>query len=84
MAFSWKHRIEETEKHWMDKIACQSHSNPDFRAQHPDIVKEMLNESIKNKVETKKFIAKKMQSAKNYAQVPKPSVIIKRYNRVVG
>ncbi len=83
MAFSWKHCIERTEQHWMEKLACLSNSNPDFRAQHPEIVKEMLNESIKNKVETKKFILKKMEKAQRYSEIPKPSVVIKRLNRVV-
>ncbi len=66
----------------MQRCGSLAISNPDFKIQHPQLVKELLNKSIQNKVETKQYIAKMVEKRFKYAQIPRPSVIIKRYSRV--
>ncbi len=65
-----------------ERVQKLATSNPDFRSQHPELVKELLNKQISNKVETKKYLDKLMDKKFKYSERPKPSVIIKRYNRV--
>ncbi len=82
MAFSWKHQFEIREKRLMVRMKSLARSNPDFKIAHPELVKELLNDNMANKVETKKFILKKTERIDKFGKVPKPSVIIKRFNRV--
>ncbi len=82
MAFSWKHHSEIREKKLLFRMKSLARSNPDFKIAHPELVKELLNDGMANKVETKKFIRSKNERADKYGKVPKPSVIIKRFNRV--
>ncbi len=82
MAFSWANsKIEARQKL---QYRCEKDcDNPDFKAKHPELSKELMNKSIINKVETKKYVQKIMDRKQNYASRPKPSVVIKRYNRSV-
>ncbi len=66
----------------MRRMKSLARSNPDFKIVHPELVKELLNDSLANKVETRKFIQKKNERADKYGKIPKDSVIIKRFNRV--
>ncbi len=61
---------------------CKDSDNPDFKAKHPELAKELMTKSIENKVETRKYVDKIMDKKLRYAEKPKASVIIKRYNRV--
>lgn len=82
MPFSWsnaKLKAREKFQYRCEKLAT---SNPDFKLAHPELVKELLNKSIQNKVETKKYCQKVMDRKQKYASMPPPSVVIKRYNRV--
>ncbi len=83
MAFSWKHYRDKAPKEMLRRYRAMALNNPDFAVNHPELKKELLNDSIVNKVETKKYIQKCCDKSAKYAAVPKPSVIIKRYNRVV-
>ncbi len=65
------------------RYKCLARANPDFQIAHPELVKELMNDQIANKVETKKFIKRICDKRKKYGEIPKPSLVIKRYNRVV-
>ncbi len=58
-------------------------ANPEWAARNPNLAKELINKSVANKVETKKYIDKETAIKFKYGEIPKPSIIIKRYNRVV-
>ncbi len=83
MPFSWKQAIDRVPIDLLKRYKCMARANPDFQVQHPELVKELMNNNIQNKVETLKFIKRKCDKTKKYGDVPKPSVVIKRYNRVV-
>ncbi len=83
MTFSWKNQKLKTELHLLQRYTSLATANSDFAIQHPELVKELLNKSLSNKVETKKFIKDKLGKKFKYGEIPKPSVIIKRMNRVV-
>ncbi len=82
MPFSWKHQYEKQEVMLLRRYTSLANSNPDFRIKHPNLVKELLNKSINNKVETKKYIKDKVIKQRNYARTPKDSVVIARFNRI--
>jgi len=80
-AFSWQQDKINARKKQMARAMSLAHCNPDWIAQHPNLAKELLNDSIKVKVETQKYVDQKVDRSLKYGTVPKPSVIIKRYNR---
>ncbi len=82
MGFSWKMALERAELHQLDRLDKLCHCNPDFQVAHPNLVKEANTNTTT--VERKKFVKELMAKRLKYARVPKPSVIIKRYNRVTG
>ncbi len=82
MAFSWKQQKINAEKHLLYRYGIEAKTNPDFRIAHPELSREA--ETGNTNVELKKFIAKKIEKQFKYGEVPKPSTVIKRYNRVVG
>jgi len=82
MGFSWKKAIAREEEHQLYRISRLCHCNSDFQIAHPNLVKEANTNSTM--VERKKFVKELMAKRVKYAKVPQPSVIIKRYNRVVG
>jgi len=55
--------------------------NDDFKVRHPELAREA--ELGNTTVELKKFVKKNIEMHVKYGKVPKPSVIIKRLNRVV-
>ncbi len=83
MAFSWANQKIKTKKHMLQRMKQLANHNPDFAIKHPELVKELLNKSLSNKPETIKYINKKVGKSFKYGETPKPSVVIKRYNRNV-
>jgi len=82
MSLFWKIQKDRVAPKLMERYTSLAKGgNPDFIANHPNLVKELLNDDIKNKIETKKYIEKKIERDFKYGHVPKPSVIIKRLNR---
>lgn len=81
MTFSWRNSKIKAKAKKYERLVHDA-DNPDFKSQHPELSKELMNKSIINKVETKKYLDKIMDKKFKYAERPKPSVIIKRYNRV--
>jgi len=81
--FSWHHAKKKAKEDYFRRLCCYAKSNPDFISQHPNLVKELLNDQLTNKVETKKYINQKFDKIEKYGTIPKPSVVIKRMNRVV-
>ncbi len=55
--------------------------NPDFRARHAELAREA--DSGTTNVEMKKYVNLVIKKHLKYGAVPKPSVTIKRMNRVV-
>ncbi len=82
MGFSWKMALARAELHQEERIDKLCHCNLDFQVAHPNLVKEATANATH--VERKKFVKELMAKRLKYARVPKPSVIIKRYNRVLG
>ncbi len=66
-----------------DMIRCQSLASCNPMALPVNLVKELLNDSIKSKVETQKWVNDKLDKKFLYGKVPKDSIVIKRFNRVV-
>ncbi len=83
MPFSWKRSKERAKIHYFARMKSLARNNPDFKVRHPELVKELLNDSIKVKVESQKFLDRKFEKVFKYGETPKPSVIIKRLNRNV-
>ncbi len=83
MPFSWKQAKIKSKVHYFARMQSLAHCNPDFAVQHPELTKELLNDNIKIKSESKKYLDKKFDKLFKYGEVPKPSVVIKRYNRLV-
>ncbi len=83
MGFSWKHHFDQQEARLLQRLTSLARVNPDFQVAHPELVKELSSKMIVNKIETKRYIQKKLKKSRKYSEVPKPSVIIKRLNRVV-
>ncbi len=83
MPFSWHDEIAKRPAKLLVRFKSLAISNPDFKVQHPNLVKELLNDQISNKIETKKKIKDICDKGCKYGKVPGPSVVIKRYNRVV-
>jgi len=81
--FSWKHHKKRTADRWLVRAACLARGNIDFQIAHPNLVKELLNDTIVDKIETKKWINKKLEKTFRFAEIPRPSVVVKRYNRFV-
>ncbi len=81
MGFSWKNQIAKREKKLLYRVEKLAIVNPDFKAAHPELVREL--ETGVTRVEIKKYVKKIMDKSMKYGQVPKPSVIVKRMNRVV-
>ncbi len=84
VGFSWENHKKKTEERMLVRLESLARVNPDFKVVHPELVKELLNKAMINKVETKKYIQKILLKKFKYGEVPKPSIIIKRLNRVVG
>ncbi len=78
----WAIQKEKTRKHLLARYTSLASANHDFGVQHPNLKKEILNKSIQNKVELKKFINDMLDKKFKYAQLPKDSVVIKRFNRI--
>ncbi len=83
MTFSWANPIIKAREKKYSRCLLLAIHNKDFQVSHPDLVKEITNKSIQNNVETKKYVNKIMDKKLKYAERPKPSVVIKRYNRIV-
>ncbi len=82
MSLFWKIQKDRVAPHLMQRYTSLAKGgNTDFIASHSNLVKELLNDEIKNKVETKKYIEQKTARNFKYGHVPKPSVVIKRLNR---
>ncbi len=81
MPFSWANQLVKTEKKLLQRTIILAKINPDFRKDHPELAREA--ELGNTQVEVKKFVKKKLDKHIKYGNVPKPSVIIKRMNRVV-
>ncbi len=80
MAFSWANHQIKTENRLLRRITQLAKVNPDFQVSHPELVKEVSANTTS--VERKKFVDKLVRKKRKYGAVPKPSVIVKRYNRV--
>ncbi len=80
MAFSWQRNIKRTKIKLLQRTQSLARSNSDFRIVHPELVREL--ESGNTDIEMKKYVDDKIKKRLKYGQVPKPSVIIKRLNRV--
>ncbi len=82
MPFSWtNHKIKARSKMlYRCEMDCD---NPDFKNKHPELSKELMNPLNTNHTETKKYVQREMDKKQKYGEKPKPSVIIKRYNRIV-
>ncbi len=83
MPFSWKHALERAEKSQLKRYKSLATCNQEWVANHVNLAKELNNESNTTKVETKKYIREEIAKRFKYGETPKPSVIIKRYNRSV-
>ncbi len=83
MPFSWQHQYLKIPKKLTQRYNSLITGNPEWVVKHPNLAKEFLNKSITNKIEMKKFVDEQVLLRTKYGKVPKPSVIIKRYNRVV-
>ncbi len=81
MGFSWKNHIVKTEKKLIYRTKILAKTNPDFIAAHADLSRE-AEKGITN-VEAKAFVKKIMAKRIKYGKVPKNSVVIQRFNRVV-
>ncbi len=81
MTFSWKSAKERVPAKMLQRYGQLARCNP--TALPVNLVKELLNDSIKKKVETEMYINKKVEKNFKYGKVPKPSIEIKRMNRVV-
>ncbi len=81
MAFSWLNHIKKTETKLTLRTLQLLVINPDFKIKHPELVREL--EAGNSTVELKKYVKKIVEKRSKLAKVPKPSVIVKRYNRVV-
>ncbi len=53
MPFSWVNAKLKAREKFEYRVSKLAKSNPDFKVAHPELVKEILNKSITNKVETK-------------------------------
>ncbi len=83
MTFSWANAKAKARQKLEYRVGKLAIHNPDFKIAHPELVKETLNKSITNKVETKKYVVKIMDKKQKYASPPPPSIVPKRYNRSV-
>ncbi len=80
MPFSWENNKKKSEIKLLYRNKILVKTNPDFRMAHPELAKE--SETGNTDVEIKKFTNKQIARRIKYAQVPKPSLIVKRLNRV--
>ncbi len=81
MSFSWANHLKKTEKKLIYRYNILSKTNVDFRIRHPNLAKEA--ETNQTDVELKKYVQLEMLRKLKYGKVPKPSLIVKRLNRVV-
>ncbi len=81
MGFSWKKEIEKAEIHMLYRTRTLAKNNPDFQARYPELKREV--ETGTSTVEIKKYVKKRMDKIKKYSEVPKPSPVVTRFNRVV-
>ncbi len=82
MAFSWQNHIAKLEKKQLYRAERLAKSgNTDFKMRYPNLVREI--ETGNTRSETKQMIKKNIEIHVKYGHVPKPSVLIKRMNRVV-
>lgn len=81
MPFSWQER-KKLARETMYRRCVQDCDNPDFKAKHPELAKELMTKSIINKVETLKYVNKIMDKKLHFSEKPKSTVVPKRYNRV--
>ncbi len=82
MTFSWSNHKKKAEIKLLYRVNKMSKDmDGDFRKDHPELAKEAGTGTTN--VEAKKFVNKILAKKFKYAQMPKPSVIIKRMNRVV-
>ncbi len=81
MPFSWL-EAKKLARDTAYRRCVQDCDNPDFKAKHPELSKEIMTKSILINVETHKYVDKMMDKKQKYSERPKPSVIIKRYNRL--
>ncbi len=81
MPFSWGNSKKKTEKKMLYRVSRLAVINPDFRIRYPELAREV--EMGNTRVEIRKHVENIMKKKLKYGAVPKPSVIIKRMNRVV-
>ncbi len=68
MGFSWKKEIEKAEIHMLYRVRIMSKNNKDFQARYPELKREV--ETGTSTVEIKKYVKKRMDKIKKYAEVP--------------
>ncbi len=84
MPFSWENQIRKLlEKQMYRCERLVKGGNVDFVTRYPELARELLDDSIKVKVQTKKYVVRIIERNLKYGKIPKPSVIVKRMNRVV-
>ncbi len=80
-AFSWANQKIKAREKALYRVTKLVKSNPDFRSKYPELAREV--EKGNSLVESKKYVDKKVDRKLKYGEIPKPSIIIKRPNRVV-
>ncbi len=81
MPFSWENTQKQYAKKLLYRYGRLAKINPDFQVRHPELTREA--ELGNTQVELKKFVDLEVKKKLKYGRVPRPSVIIKRMNRVV-
>ncbi len=82
-AFSWRDQKEKTGKKLYQRCIQLASCNEQWGIQHPELKKEILNKAVIKKVELQKFIDKQLELKFKYGEIPKSTIVPKRYNRVV-
>ncbi len=81
MGFSWASAKEKRPAKLLQRYQSLARCNPSSLP--VNLVKELLDDGNKGKIETKLYIKRKCEKDLKYGEIPKPSVIVKRMNRVV-